>query len=450
MIHNTGGALVFNELTKAIPECQNAAQKHDSSVRVAIDGFPIDIFMAEDVADIIRYKEAGELSDDNYTGLKYMGQYNFNNDKSKTGAMFGFDNYDNGCYAYDIATTIKDGAEHFDPAHTTGEYNKDGKGEAICLEFLNNTKPLNVFWTNFGLDGNVPEDTFNDASFTDTLEMRAPACLTDFIGGGGDFDATWKSLPEGTAIGGLDALYLDKATLAKFEKAGGTDYASGKDDEGNPIYNGEYLAKFRWIADCVKRPFKFIAECVKEVATANGVTVAQLNKMVNDNKDAIARTNAFEAWDWTSNTFKNNASQYFNMSNVCMWYIWTDYLIAVEQRAKNMMFYTHDGLHWMFQYYDGDTVLGETNDCALAYDYLTTRNTFDSDRGQYAFQGHSSWLWYLVRANFASTLSSVCNEMRSKSNRFSIDYLKEVFNNQIVGNWNERLYNESQQYKYID
>ena len=40
--------------------------------------------------------------------------------------------------------------------------------------------------------------------------------------------------------------------------------------------------------------------------------------------------------------------------------------------------------------------------------------------------------------------------MRSKSNRFSIDYLKEVFNNQIVGNWNERLYNESQQYKYID
>lgn len=133
-----------------------------------------------------------------------------------------------------------------------------------------------------------------------------------------------------------------------------------------------------------------------------------------------------------------------------MWYIWTDYLIAVDQRAKNMMFYTHDGLHWMFQYYDGDTVLGETNDCALAYDYLTTRNTFDNDRGQYAFQGHSSWLWYLVRANFASTLSSVCNEMRSKSNRFSIDYLKEVFNNQIVGNWNERLYNESQQYKYID
>ena len=450
MIHNTGGALVFNELTKAIPECQNAAQKHDSSVRVAIDGFPIDIFMAEDVADVIRYKEAGELSDDNYTGLKYMGQYNFNNDKSKTGAMFGFDNYDNGCYAYDIATTIVDGAEHFDPAHTTGEYNKDGKGEAICLEFLNNTKPLNVFWTNFDLDGNVSEDTFNDASFTDTLEMRAPACLTDFIGGGGDFKNTWKSLPEGTAIGGLDALYLDKATLAKFEKEGGTDYASGKDAEGNPIYNGEYLAKFRWIADCVKRPFKFIAECVKEVATANGVTVAQLNKMVNDNKDSIVRTNAFEAWDWTSNTFKNNAGQYFNMSNICMWYIWTDYLIAVDQRAKNMMFYTHDGLHWMFQYYDGDTVLGETNDCALAYDYLTTRNTFDTDRGQYAFQGHSSWLWYLVRANFASTLSSVCNEMRSKSNRFSIDYLKEVFNNQIVGNWNERLYNESQQYKYID
>lgn len=155
-------------------------------------------------------------------------------------------------------------------------------------------------------------------------------------------------------------------------------------------------------------------------------------------------------------------NDYFNLASVCAWYIWTDYLIAVDQRAKNMMMYTMDGKHWMFQYYDGDTMLGERNDCFLAYDYLTDRDTWDDAVKQYAMQGHDSWLWYLIRANFtdqkiidgapdaqtAVNLSSVCQLMRS-SGKFSADYFKQILNGQFVNNWSQRQYNYSQDYKYV-
>jgi hypothetical protein len=439
MIHNTGGALVWNEITSQLDSIKNPAQKRDSNVRVAINGFPIDIFQAESITSTLVDSPATELSDDNYTNLKYMGQFNFNNDKSKTGALFGFDGQDNGSWTMDIATKTESDGEHFDPNNTTGTYNAEGKGEAICLEFLNNTMPLNVFWVGYDSNGNVDDSYFEGSNFANALELRAPAMLTDFISADsqGDFKNTWAAHSELTK-GGLQALYLDQATLSEFETEAGSDYAG----------DGSTLMGYRWMADCIKRPFKFIAECVKEVAANNGITTTQLNEYIKS--EDIKSTGIFDSWNWTSAKFTEGASNYFNVSNICAWYIWTDYMMAVDQRAKNMMFYTHDALHWMFQYYDGDTVLGESNDCALAYDYLTTKDTYDSARGQYAFQGHASWLWYLVRANLDSQLKSVCNEMRTTSQRFSDTYLKEIFNNQIVGNWNERLYNESQQYKYID
>jgi hypothetical protein len=107
-----------------------------------------------------------------------------------------------------------------------------------------------------------------------------------------------------------------------------------------------------------------------------------------------------------------------------------------------------DGKHWMLQYYDGDTVLGERNDCFLAYDYLTDRDTWDQAAGQYALQGHNSWLWYLVRANFGDYMDSVCSTLRV-SGKFDVSYFKKIFNEQIVRNWAERNYNYSQDYRYI-
>lgn len=402
MTHNTGGAVVFNEMTRNVESLRNPAQIReyvssptDIKTRVAIEGFPIDIFAADGLSsptDEGEYRET--LEDSRYTNLVYMGQYNYNNDKSKSGAVFGFD----GSYTYD----------------EDGNYAEDGAYQPICMEFLDNNADLDLFKVKFTASGNIDEAA-TYGGFADALEVRAPEDVTDQV-----------------ADYGLDSL----KTATGFEK-------------------------YAYIPDQVKRVFAFIGECAKQVAQNNSKAAAALNTMTSDELEAL---------DWSCEKFIDEAKDYFNLASVCAWYIWTDYLIAVDQRAKNMMMYTMDGKHWMFQYYDGDTMLGERNDCFLAYDYLTDRTTWDDAVKQYAMQGHDSWLWYLIRANFtdqrilassvngeevatpdpktAVNLSSVCKLMRG-SGKFSADYFKQVLNGQFVDNWSQRQYNYSQDYKYV-
>lgn len=84
---NTGGAKLFNDVMKELglltpPQRYQYEQGGKSlnavTVRQSIDGFPIDIFSAE-TAD-------GEST--------YFGQYNFNNEKSKSGKLFGMGGVD--------------------------------------------------------------------------------------------------------------------------------------------------------------------------------------------------------------------------------------------------------------------------------------------------------------------------------------------------------------------
>lgn len=386
MTHNTGGALIYNELVKAVPAMWNPAQQREYDglnpnsikTRVAVEGFPIDVFAA---TDVVNPDYTDILDDTNYKGLVYMGQYNFNNDKSKSGSVFGFD----GSYTY----------------NDEGAYDENGEYQPVCLEFLDNTAPLDSFQVKFS--GNEINDTATFEGFANALEVRAPADTTDHV-----------------AKFGLDSIGTSNDLL---------------DDKGNVIGTNT----FKYIAPQIKDVFKFIGECAKEVAQNNGVSPSALNSYT---------AAQFDALDWTSTKFTTEASEHFNLSNICGWYIWTDYTIAVDQRAKNMMLYTMDGKHWLLQYYDGDTMMGERNDTFLAYNYLTDRDTWDYAVGQYAFQGHSSWLWYLIRANFSELLDTTCQTMRA-SGRFSPSYFKQIFNQQIVNSWSQRQYNYSQEYKYI-
>lgn len=108
---NTGGAKLFNDAMKELglltpPQRHQYEQGGNSlgaiNVRTAIDGMPIDIFCAE-TAD-------GENT--------YYGQYNFNNEKSKSGPVFGME-----------------GVEGYTPECP------------IALEMLNNTSPICLFHT---------------------------------------------------------------------------------------------------------------------------------------------------------------------------------------------------------------------------------------------------------------------------------------------------------------
>ena len=71
--------------------------------------------------------------------------------------------------------------------------------------------------------------------------------------------------------------------------------------------------------------------------------------------------------------------------------------------------------------------------------------SFDDSIGSYAFAGHDSVLWELVRS-CPDKLREVAETLRSN---MSLEYVLQVFNEEQMGNWCERIYNKDSEYKYI-
>ena len=165
-----------------------------------------------------------------------------------------------------------------------------------------------------------------------------------------------------------------------------------------------------------------------------------------DDKAAVKRL-----WEWiysckgNPTKFLNEYDGYFGNDSPFAWYLITDYLMAVDNRAKNMMLVTWDGKIWYFIPYDMDTIFGERNDSVLKYDYTITWETMDESIGSYAFAGHDSVLWELVRG-CPDKLREVADKLRST---MSLEYVLKVFNEKQMGNWCERIYNKDGIYKYI-
>ena len=165
-----------------------------------------------------------------------------------------------------------------------------------------------------------------------------------------------------------------------------------------------------------------------------------------DDKAAVKRL-----WEWIYSCkgnpmkFQNEYAEYFGNDSPFAWYLITDYFMAVDNRAKNMMLVTWDGKIWYFIPYDMDTVFGERNDSVLKYDYTITWETMDESIGSYAFAGHDSVLWELVRG-CPDKLREVADKLRST---MSLEYVLKVFNEEMMGNWCERIYNKDGIYKYI-
>ena len=324
---NTGGAKLFNDVMKELglltpPQRYQYEQAGNSlagiNIRSAIDGLPIDIFCAE-TAD-------GENT--------YYGQYNFNNEKSKSGAVFGMD-----------------GVDGYTPECP------------ITLEMLNNTSPICLFATTSDIHLAEQFDAGAEVNYGIDTSGKAQS----------DGDITWSGL----------------------SRAGQT---------------------------ALKRLYGWIRACVPSGATANDLST------------------------FTSEKFTSEIGSYFDKDYLLTYYLFTDYFLSVDQRAKNMMLRTWDGLKWYITYYDGDTQLGKRNDCFLVYTYTTGRDTYDAEASKYAFEGHDSWLWNLVLANLQDDLKRCAASFRAVMTN---ERVLSMLNEEQSGNWSDRAFNKSGYLKYI-
>lgn len=320
--NNTGGAKLWNKLCTEIAELKTPAMQADKSARSALDGIACSVFTAGNSEEAQRF----------------CGTAQFNNDKSKSGYIFG--------------QSKKDGTE-------------------IALEGINNTNAV--------------------ANFRVTEDVATQLAKADANG----FDASFEFL------------YPEK----DYEWNGKTPETTAPDN----------------IKQAVIRLMTFVKDC-----TPQGVDPSRMST-----EEVKAR--------FKSDKFKREVSQYFSVANLCAWYVWTDYLMAVDQRAKNTFLRTWDGRVWWYTYYDGDTSMGKRNDAMLAYDYSLSRDTFDAERSKYAFEGHNSILWCLVLANLEVEMKAIAQKMRSVlTNKTATEYL-----NSPLRDWAERTHNKSNIVKYL-
>lgn len=171
-----------------------------------------------------------------------------------------------------------------------------------------------------------------------------------------------------------------------------------------------------------------------------------------DTASEAQKTAVRRLWKWivsckgNATKFKREVADYFDVESLTGWYVLTEYFMMVDQRAKNMMLATWDGLHWHFLPYDNDTVLGVRNDGKVVYDYTIDENTFDNTIGSYAYAGHDSLLWQLVREALPDKLHETAQKIRATMSK---ERVLEILNDQFMRNWSERVYNRDGEYKYL-
>ena len=346
MVMNTGGAKLFDQVMKDLdlltpPQRWQKEHGGEVTVRQAVDGIPCDLFVA--------VSDGGELS--------YYGQYNLNNEKSKSGKLFGME-----------------GVDGYEPACP------------IALEGLNNGSEICLFQS-------------AGSAGSDALEAQLQA----------KFDAGFEfNYPE-------DVYY--NATVAQGKL--GSKYDASK----NLATAAQRTA--------VKRLFGWLYDVTPPAMRSNPV---------------YGTVNGWDKSAWVSADFKAQAGNYFDVTHLLTYYLFTDYWASVDQRAKNILWRTWDGLKWWATYYDGDTAQSIRNDAFMAYLYNITRDTLDAEASKWAFEGHDSWLWCLVLANFEDELRAAASALRAK---LTDARQLEMFNGEQMGNWCERLYNESGWFKYV-
>lgn len=325
--NNTGGAKLWNKLCTEIAELKTPAMQADKSARSALDGIACSVFTAGNSEEAQRF----------------CGTAQFNNDKSKSGYIFG--------------QSKKDGTE-------------------IALEGINNTNAV--------------------ANFRFTEDVATQLAKADANG----FDASFEFL------------YPEK----DYEWNGKTPETTAPDN----------------VKQAVIRLMQFVKDCTPQGVDPSSMSIEEVKARFKSDKVK-------------SDKFKREVSQYFSVANLCAWYVWTDYLMAVDQRAKNTFLRTWDGRVWWYTYYDGDTAMGKRNDAMLAYDYSLSRDTFDAERSKYAFEGHNSILWCLVLANLEVEMKAIAQKMRSVlTNKTATEYL-----NSPLRDWAERTHNKSNIVKYL-
>lgn len=391
--------------------------KNMPDVRTTIDGFPIVVFGKRSyngrIVDGIRVEDP----------YVFLGQYNFNNDKS-TESVFGFCDINN-----DERSEIEYTCENYDTnERTSSVFTLDNMLDKYmtCVETLDNGNTLANFKTMTQTDSSG-----NTMSWDDVWDKA--------------FEFRYPEIPEPPKP---------------------KDYEKGEQDEDYISDYIEYEEDLRKWKNMHLKPFKHFAEWVYSTkwCDVNGMKLSDIT-----DEEAERRKEKFAKEKWL----------HLDVWKVAAYYVYVMRFGAVDQIVKNSML-TSEGpfahningaefdtninacwdstditsenygkyLKWYFINYDNDTIMGVKNDGSLAYGPNILRTSVDRD-GTYIYAGSESTLWNNLDADdeFKTKILPLVDQGISKT----LTYNKAItmFDVEQVGKWCERIYNKDAEYKYV-
>jgi len=164
-------------------------------------------------------------------------------------------------------------------------------------------------------------------------------------------------------------------------------------------------------------------------------------------------TNLKRMTDWVVSCIGNPAKfrtelpGYFHQDFLISYFVITELLAMVDQRAKNCFWTTFDTQIWLPIFYDNDTCLGINNEGVNVFSFDV--ETGDRIGTKSVWNADDSELWKLVSQAFPNEIKAMYQRIR-KDNTLSYDSVLSILNGEHSDLWAETVYNEDGQFKYID
>ena len=230
----------------------------------------------------------------------------------------------------------------------------------------------------------------------------------------------------------------DKSTESVFGFTGIPNFDNSHMQCWEILNNGDALALFTNVSDFDSRWADAFESRYPDTKTPNTADLKAFSVWLNS-MNGNAEAFATEKWE------------HMNVYMMAAYYVYLMRFGAVDQTVKNAMLTSEDGQKFYFINYDNDTINGLRNNGVLVFDPTIDRQSLDPETGglAYAYAGHDSVLWNMLEGDteFMQIVKDVDNALYA--NGLSYDRVIQVFNEQQADQWNERIYNQDAQYKYI-
>lgn len=432
--HNTGAANFIHEVLKGAG-ILTPMQQIDETVRTTIYGFPILMFHQETET----------------SPRKFIGKYNFNNDKS-THDTFGFQdipgfnkgmvNRDDYLVWHDTLAALQTDAKALEAALDD---------ELMYLIENGNDDPL----TNHLVEYDTESSTWKDkgemwrwsASKLAWTKRDGSSCTREqgilakveagelvenniecweFLNNGHPMCLFHQSDYESKIYGSDIPKWIDQSLCPSDENGKYARFWTGafeprypdNDDNNKEYAQGRIPEQLKRVTDWLASLDLYNESLTVEQKKAKGIT------------------------------FAGQVEGYFNKKMMLAYDILRELMVMADQGAKNMMWAIIDGKVYII-FYDNDTIWLINNEGRLIFIPYVEPHSKD-DLGKFVFNGESSNLWNLIENSpLQDEKSELFNTMVSQG---GMTYERALlwFNTRQSDMWSETIYNADSKYKYID